>query len=65
LRERRNHDSSLGRREINVKSIIVTALVGDTADERETLWRDGQGLCLFAKWLEKDHFVWPSPADSS
>ena len=24
---------------------------------------DGQGLCLFAKRLEKGRFVWPSPAD--
>jgi transposase len=23
----------------------------------------GQGLCLFAKRLEKGRFVWPSPAD--
>ncbi len=27
------------------------------------LWWDGQGLCLFAKRLEKGRFVWPSPAD--
>jgi transposase len=23
------------------------------------LWFDGQGLCLFAKRLERGHFVWP------
>src|SRR3974377_1043936 len=27
------------------------------------LWWDGQGLCLFAKRLEKGRFVWPTPAD--
>ena len=29
----------------------------------KALWWDGQGLCLFAKRLEKGRFVWPSPAD--
>jgi transposase len=29
----------------------------------KVLWFDGQGLCLFAKRLEKGRFVWPSPAD--
>jgi transposase len=29
----------------------------------KVLWWDGQGLCLFAKRLEKGHFVWPSVAD--
>ena len=23
------------------------------------LWYDGQGLCLYAKRLERGHFVWP------
>jgi len=24
------------------------------------LWHDGQGLCLFAKRLERGRFIWPS-----
>jgi transposase len=26
------------------------------------LWHDGQGLCLFAKRLERGRFIWPSPS---
>ena len=29
------------------------------------LWHDGQGLCLFAKRLERGRFIWPSPADGT
>lgn len=33
----------------------------------KVLWHDGQGMCLFAKRLERGHFVWPStaPADGA
>jgi transposase len=29
----------------------------------KVLWHDGQGLCLYAKRLERGRFIWPSPAD--
>ena len=29
----------------------------------KVLWHDGQGMCLFAKRLERGRFVWPAPAD--
>jgi hypothetical protein len=28
----------------------------------KVLWHDGQGMCLFAKRLERCRFVWPSTA---
>jgi transposase len=27
------------------------------------LWHDGQGMCLFAKRLERGRFIWPSTSD--
>ena len=36
---------------------------GRRGDRLRVLWWDGQGLCLFAKRLEKGRFVWPSTAD--
>src|SRR3954453_15732147 len=36
---------------------------GQRGDLLKILWWDGQGLCLFAKRLERGRFVWPSPAD--
>jgi transposase len=36
---------------------------GKRGDIIKLLWWDGQGLCLFAKRLEKGRFVWPN-ADS-
>jgi transposase len=29
----------------------------------KVLWHDDQGMCLFAKRLERGRFIWPSPAD--
>jgi transposase len=30
----------------------------------KVLWHDGQGLCLFAKRLERGRFIWPSTVPS-
>ena len=27
----------------------------------KVLWHDGQGMCLFAKRLERGRFIWPAP----
>ena len=32
---------------------------GRRGDLIKALWWDGQGLCLFAKRLEKGRFIWP------
>jgi transposase len=32
---------------------------GRRGDLLKVLWWDGQGLCLFAKRLEKGRFIWP------
>jgi transposase len=31
----------------------------------KVIWYDGQGMCLFAKRLERGRFIWPSPADGT
>ena len=36
---------------------------GRRGDLLKVLWHDGQGMCLFAKRLERGRFIWPSPAD--
>ena len=41
----------------------VFVVRGRRGDIIKLLWWDGQGLCLFAKRLEKGRFVWPQ-ADS-
>ena len=38
---------------------------GKRGDLIKILWHDGQGMCLFAKRLEKGRFLWPSPADGA
>jgi transposase len=36
---------------------------GRRGDLIKVLWYAGQGVCLFAKRLERGRFIWPSPAD--
>src|SRR5204862_95753 len=36
---------------------------GRRGDLIKALYWDTQGLCLFAKRLEKGRFIWPSPSD--
>jgi transposase len=38
---------------------------GRRGDLIRCLWHDGQGLCLFAKRLERGRFLWPSSADGT
>jgi transposase len=38
---------------------------GRRGDLIKCLWHDGQGLCLFAKRLERGRFLWPSSADGT
>jgi transposase len=33
---------------------------GKRGDLIKLIWHDGQGLCLFAKRLERGRFIWPS-----
>ena len=35
---------------------------GRRGEHIKCLWHDGQGLCLFAKRLERGRFLWPSTA---
>ena len=36
---------------------------GRRGDLIKIIWHDGQGACLFSKRLERERFLWPSPAD--
>ena len=38
---------------------------GKRGDIVKLLWADGDGLCLFAKRLEKGRFVWPPIVESA
>lgn len=33
---------------------------GKRGDLVKILWHDGQGMCLFAKRLERGRFIWPA-----
>jgi transposase len=36
---------------------------GKRGDLIKVLWHDGQGMCLFAKRLERGRFIWPQHGD--
>ena len=38
---------------------------GKRGDLVKAIWWDGQGMCLFAKRLERGRFVWPVAKDGS
>lgn len=38
---------------------------GRRGDRIKVLWWDGQGLCLYAKRLERGRFVWPQVREGS
>lgn len=38
---------------------------GRRGDLVKILWHDGQGMCLFAKRLERGRFLWPSTVDGA
>lgn len=41
------------------------AFRGRRGDLVKLLWYDGDGLCLYAKRLERGHFVWPQASSGS
>ena len=43
----------------------IFAFRGRRGDLVKLLWFDGDGLCLFAKRLERGHFVWPQATSGS
>ena len=49
---------------IRTAAICSCSVVG-AAELIKVLWHDGQGMCLFAKRLERGRFIWPSPADGT
>ena len=50
------------RRSSAIRTTMAICLVfrGRRGGLIKVLWHDGQGMCVFAKRLERGHFVWPS-----
>jgi transposase len=38
---------------------------GRRGDTIKLLWYDGDGLCLFAKRLERGYFIWPQASEGA
>lgn len=55
-------EEKLGRDPFGGQLFVFRGRRGDLV---KALWWDGQGLCLYAKRLEKGRFVWPSAADGA
>ena len=49
----------------NAYSGQVFVFRGRRGDLIKVLWSDGEGLCLFAKRLERGRFVWPRASSGS
>ena len=50
---------------VDPHSGALFAFRGRRGDLIKILWWDGQGLCLFAKRLEKGKFVWPQAKEGA
>lgn len=44
---------------------VLFAFRGKRGDLVKLLWYDGQGLCLFAKRMDRGRFIWPSTKTGS
>ena len=51
--------------EQNPHSGALFAFRGKRGDLVKLLWYDGQGLCLFAKRMDRGRFIWPSTTTGS
>src|SRR6266702_4258661 len=60
LAPRLHRAECVGADEVGAESVLRTRVcVSRAARLIKVLWYDGDGLCLFAKRLERGRFVWP------